>query len=426
MNIIFYTMESFLYSLNLLIITTKIYKVTADKKRYLIFSFLLHTILLAVGFFIDLYLFIILAFINHVTHILLLKAISINFKIISIIETYLSIYSLNIILTVSVNMIFSFSDSILLFVDFAVCILISLCFAILAINTNLSAKIKTLLKVLPQSNKYLILLSCIVNGIFLALLSSNPAFNDNSTWSIVIRIFSVLSSILLFTILPIFIAMSISNLYLKEQNTSIQKEIEAQAKYYSEKAKSDFELRRFKHDFNNLRIGVKTALEMNNIEAATKLLYNDEYDTDGNLFDSGNGIADAILYEKQDICKTHNTYIKFNGSFPSDRLSPIDLCILLGNSLDNAIEACEKIPNNQEKIISVESKYICGLLFLTITNPTLDDVVIKENTVQTTKENIHSHGFGLYSLNKVVKKYNGEFSLTCENRIFSVKIELCI
>lgn len=220
--------------------------------------------------------------------------------------------------------------------------------------------------------------------------------------------------------------MSISNLYLKEQNTSIQKEIEAQAKYYSEKAKSDFELRRFKHDFNNLRIGVKTALEMNNIEAATKLLYNDEYDTDGNLFDSGNGIADAILYEKQDICKTHNTYIKFNGSFPSDRLSPIDLCILLGNSLDNAIEACEKIPNNQEKIISVESKYICGLLFLTITNPTLDDVVIKENTVQTTKENIHSHGFGLYSLNKVVKKYNGEFSLTCENRIFSVKIELCI
>ena len=112
MNTTFYAIESLLYSLNLLIISDKIYKISINKKGYLIISLLLHTLLCATGFFIDLYFFIILTFLAQAAQIILLKVFSINYKLIGIIETYFFIYSINMVITVSADMIFSFADNI--------------------------------------------------------------------------------------------------------------------------------------------------------------------------------------------------------------------------------------------------------------------------------------------------------------------------
>ncbi len=51
-------------------------------------------------------------------------------------------------------------------------------------------------------------------------------------------------------------------------------------------------------------------------------------------------------------------------------------------------------------------------------------VVVNNNTIQTTKKNRAEHGFGLYSLNKIVKKYNGEMSIVSEDQKFTIMLDM--
>ena len=143
-------------------------------------------------------------------------------------------------------------------------------------------------------------------------------------------------------------------------------------------------------------------------------------------FDTGNGIVDAILADKQSRAKTNNIKIIFSGSVPPNSIAPTDLCIIFGNTLDNAIEACEKISDDIERIIFVTCRCNSGFVFIDITNPVAEDVVINGINVETSKLDKASHGYGLYSLNKTVKKLDGEVKLSCENKIFKVEIDFSI
>ena len=91
---------------------------------------------------------------------------------------------------------------------------------------------------------------------------------------------------------------------------------------------------------------------------------------------------------------------------------------------DNAIEACEKISADTEKIIFVTCKRNSGFVFIDITNPVAENVVIHGTNVDTSKADKASHGYGLYSLNKTVKKLDGEIKLSCENKIFKVEMDI--
>ena len=144
------------------------------------------------------------------------------------------------------------------------------------------------------------------------------------------------------------------------------------------------------------------------------------------FFNTGNGIADALLSEKQRQASAYNTIIEFNGMLPQDILSPTDLCVILGNTLDNAVEACQKINSDANKIISISCNCTSGFLFLTIRNPINESIPIHNNYVATTKENKTLHGFGLLSLHSVVKKYDGSVKLIASNNLFTANIELCI
>lgn len=65
-------------------------------------------------------------------------------------------------------------------------------------------------------------------------------------------------------------------------------------------------------------------------------------------------------------------------------------------------------------------------MFLNITNPVYHEVPINKNFISTTKEDKHSHGFGLFSVNKVIKKYNGKLNMVCINKEFTISIDLCL
>lgn len=144
------------------------------------------------------------------------------------------------------------------------------------------------------------------------------------------------------------------------------------------------------------------------------------------LFDTGNGIADALLTDKLRRAAADNTVVNFSGAIPQNALLPTDLCVLLGNTLDNAIEACQKLPQDSVKAITVKCNCSSGFLFLSICNPIANEVTIMDNRIATTKKDTLLHGFGIQSMHNVAKKYDGSVKLNADNGFFTVNIDLCL
>ena len=106
-------------------------------------------------------------------------------------------------------------------------------------------------------------------------------------------------------------------------------------------------------------------------------------------------------------------------------MDPIDLCVVFGNVVDNAIEACQKLPNEQEKEICISARVIKDVFFIKSTNPTKKDIEIS-NIIMTTKEDAIDHGIGLYNIRSIVQKYDGHMQLNCANQIFTIELDFII
>lgn len=295
--------------------------------------------------------------------------------------------------------------------------------------TKISQKISLALQWIPLYMKRLIIFLSLFSGVAVTLMAQIQENANNAAWlNVTYIIFSVVI-VLVCSMLPILVATTISNKMLNHQALHYKTQIEEQAKHYEAVAKSNWEIRRFQHDTKNLTVGLTNLLETGQQKEAMEML-NSYYNASLGLkdallqFDTGNGIVDALLADKQQSACATNTQIEFEGMVPAKGISPSDLCVLFGNTLDNALDACEKLPSEQEKIIQVISKSMGGYLWLTVRNPVGEQVKIRNNTVTTTKEDKNHHGFGLHSLQLLAQKHDGELQLTCENNLFEIAIEL--
>lgn len=134
------------------------------------------------------------------------------------------------------------------------------------------------------------------------------------------------------------------------------------------------------------------------------------------------GILDTLLEQKK--AKADSKGIEFR--IRADRIgelpfSDMEICTLFSNLLDNAIEACEKIPNDKRWIqLNILRK--SGMLYITISNSIKGRPSEKEGKLITNKENHQLHGYGIKSVQKIVRKYEGEFSYQIRESEFIVTI----
>ncbi len=113
-------------------------------------------------------------------------------------------------------------------------------------------------------------------------------------------------------------------------------------------------------------------------------------------FNTWNFISDAILSDKQNSVKEKNITIEFDCTIPTS-INEADLYIILGNAIDNAIEACLALYG--EKKIAIYSGFCHSYFILTISNPT--DKIENNNIFPfTTKSDKSEHGFGLLNIRK--------------------------
>ena len=139
-------------------------------------------------------------------------------------------------------------------------------------------------------------------------------------------------------------------------------------------------------------------------------------------FNIGNINADAILNSKISLAIKKGIRVDYKATVPKElEVSDIDLCVVLGNLIDNAVEACEKVEPKRQFIrlyIGVLQKQ----LYLSVSNATNEVVRKFDEEYITTKRG--NHGHGLKRINNIVDKYDGYINRKNEPGVFVTEIML--
>jgi len=232
-----------------------------------------------------------------------------------------------------------------------------------------------------------------------------------------------LSILLLFNIVIFDLFSKISNFinYEKEKSMYIQ-QINDISRSTSEKEKMMGDFYKEKHNLTNELIVLK------------KYVVNDEKDNAIDFLneaicnfsiidiksDSGNMTVDTIINTKYAVAKEHNIAFDLNISIPNKL--PFDQCdigIVLGNALDNAIEA---VAECKEKVITISMSVRKKALIFVIKNPYERINEDGYGNLKSLKTDANKHGYGMSSIKKVVEKYNGVMVYETDNKIFSLNV----
>lgn len=197
------------------------------------------------------------------------------------------------------------------------------------------------------------------------------------------------------------------------------------AVHYAEVDNMYRQMRGWKHDYKNHIQAMKSYAFTGDVEAIRNYL--DELDNDLSSIDSvvktGNKMADAILNSKISLAVSKKINVEADAHIAVALTTPeLDLCIIIGNILDNAIEASLLLPEDQRRIrIFLEMKNT--QLYMSFTNITASKKLIKKNGRFLTSKG-EGNGFGLIRIDNIINRHNGYISRNSEEGAFTTEILL--
>lgn len=183
------------------------------------------------------------------------------------------------------------------------------------------------------------------------------------------------------------------------------------------------QIRGWRHDYRNHIQTMKAFAANGDLDAIRSYL--DQLDTDLNTVDpsvkTGNAMADAILNSKISLAKSRQISVHVDAHIPVKlNMSELDLCVILGNLFDNAIEASLALPEAQ-RLIRVYMDIKNTQLYISFTNFTASKKMPKlGNRFQTTKGD--GHGFGLVRIDNIIARLDGYLSRNSEDGAFTTEI----
>lgn len=208
-----------------------------------------------------------------------------------------------------------------------------------------------------------------------------------------------------------------------EQNLSIANElIKNQKTQYSVLYESQNEIRKIKHDLKNTLLGLLSEIKNNNYEYVAKLLETECKNLSSNykVIITGNNIIDTIISSKKYYAESKGVSLNLDiDNLDEIHIDPIDLSVLFGNAIDNAIEATARVKSG-EPTVDIHIIFKNSNLIL-ITNNPIDKKVDIQN-LSTTKINRKSHGFGILQMKCLTQKYNGDVFFDCDEKNFKTTI----
>ncbi|MBR6807381.1 MAG: sensor histidine kinase [Clostridia bacterium] len=298
--------------------------------------------------------------------------------------------------------------------------------AILFLTVIFLKLLKSLLFKSPSNIDAYIILIFPVSILMVVSLKESLAIYKVVFLTKMINIVMVLGIVLVFSVVIIFNMTSELRGKAEEQAklALIEKLLKGQEAQYRDMEKHGMDLLKIKHDQKHFLYGVLSALDRGDIrdirtsvvrELNTVEKVEVPADPGSNLvyhLVSGK-MADA---EKRGIrveCEYHD--------IKEIRVSPIDFAIVLGNALDNAIEAAEKHTEEEKRRVTLIIKVLLGQIVVILKNYAPSDTDI---TDLRSDKSIPGHGFGLLSMKNIVEHYEGELNFELEQDIFTTYITL--
>ena len=136
---------------------------------------------------------------------------------------------------------------------------------------------------------------------------------------------------------------------------------------------------------------------------------------------TGNKAVDALLYQKRKRAEEENIKWECDVQMPKGCcINEFDLCVLFGNILDNALEACRRMQNGECRFVNIQAKTVKKCFLLEVKNSM--DRMEKYTDGFTNKGDSQEHGIGLLNVGDVVNRYNGAVHKEVEKGIFVISI----
>lgn len=195
--------------------------------------------------------------------------------------------------------------------------------------------------------------------------------------------------------------------------------------HYTEVENMYKQMRGWRHDYKNHIQTMKSYVKSGDLEAINKYL--DSLDTALSNIDTviktGNKMADAILNSKISLASSKHVPVIAEAQISTALTTPeIDLCIIIGNLFDNAIEANLTLPE-EKRMIRVFMEMKNTQLYMSFTNMTAMKKQVKQNGRFFSSKG-EGHGFGLFRIDTIVQRHGGYIDRNSEDGAFTTEILL--
>lgn len=193
--------------------------------------------------------------------------------------------------------------------------------------------------------------------------------------------------------------------------------------HYQEVENMYRQMRGWRHDYRNHIQTMKAYAASGDLEAVK--IYLDQLDTDLNTVDTviktGNSMADAILNSKISLARSKNIPVHVTACIPVKlNMSELDLCVILGNLFDNAIDASLELLE-EKRLIRVYMDMKNTQLYISFTNFTAGKKMAKTGNIFPSAKG-PGHGFGLVRIDNIISRLDGYLNHSSEDGAFTTEI----
>ena len=210
-----------------------------------------------------------------------------------------------------------------------------------------------------------------------------------------------------------------------QHSATLDQMLSMQEKYYLDLQKHQHELRLINHDIKNHTATMAQLIKTQQYNALGEYimgLKNSINSITAPVTNCDNLLINSLLNDKLGVLKEEGVDLQLCVMVPAVlRINNVDLCILLGNLLDNAVEACVAMEAEEPRYIRVDIRSRGPFLVVEIANSYNNVINIKDSEYLTTKRVRLLHGMGLTNVRRVVNKYDGRLEINHENGEFCVR-----
>ena len=252
------------------------------------------------------------------------------------------------------------------------------------------------------------------------------AINEFYTQGSTVSSMTVVSILLLINIIIFELYSRLNKVYMREKEKAVyEQRIDIVTENMQEQKIMMEKFFREKHNLINEMIVLKNDVEKDDKEAAIKnidKMMSNCYSIE-TICSCGNSTIDALINYKHAIAKEYGIEFWLNIYVPDElAIDEYDLGVILGNALDNAIEAVKEC-KNAERVIDISIGVRNETLIINIKNPYEHELERgKKGELKSTKNDKKNHGYGMKSIKEITEQNGGEVIIECQDNIFSLTI----